>query len=76
MSTHQISVKYEIDRGIIQNLLNAAASFAVSVVRFCQELEEFWIFVDLLNTFSKKLTFCCASELEHIMGLPFVKYVI
>lgn len=73
--THEVSEKYDIDRGIIQSLLNATASFAVSVVRFCQELEEFWMFVDLLNTFSKKLTFCCASELEHIIGLPFVKYV-
>lgn len=73
--THEVSEKYQIDRGMIQSLLNAAASFAVSVVRFCQELEEFWTFVDLLDTFSKKLTFCCASELEHVMGLPFVKYV-
>ncbi|XP_076249291.1 mutagen-sensitive 301 [Calliopsis andreniformis] len=72
-AVYNISEKYQVNRGIIQNLLTAVSSFAFSVVRFCQELDEFWAFRDLLNEFSKKLSYCCPAELEALMELPLVK---
>ncbi|CAK9809984.1 Helicase POLQ-like [Anthophora quadrimaculata] len=72
-AVYSISEKYQVNRGFIQNLLNAVASFAFSVVRFAQELEEFWPLTDLLNIFSKKLSYCCPMELEALMVLPYVK---
>ncbi|XP_012280090.1 helicase POLQ-like [Orussus abietinus] len=72
-SVYVVADKYQVHRGTIQNLLNATSSFAYSVVRFCEELEEFWAFRDLLTTFSKKLSCCCSSELESLMELPSVK---
>ncbi|XP_047356162.1 helicase POLQ-like isoform X3 [Vespa velutina] len=70
---HSVAEKYQVNRGIVQNLLNTVSSFSFSVVRFCQEFDEFWAFRDLLNTFSKKLSYCCPSELEILMQLPTVK---
>ncbi|XP_060824355.1 helicase POLQ-like isoform X2 [Bombus pascuorum] len=72
-AVYDIAEKYEINRGIIQNLLTAVSSFALSVIRFCQELDEFWAFKDLLNVFSKRLSYCCPLELEALMDLPLVK---
>ncbi|XP_050575371.1 helicase POLQ-like isoform X2 [Bombus affinis] len=72
-AVYDIAEKYEINRGIIQNLLTAVSSFAFSVIRFCQELDEFWAFKDLLNVFSKRLSYCCPLELEALMELPLVK---
>ncbi|XP_076626865.1 mutagen-sensitive 301 isoform X2 [Colletes latitarsis] len=72
-AVYTIADKYQVNRGIIQNLLSAVSSFASSVVRFCQELDEFWAFRDLLNVFSKRLSYCCPSELEALMELPLVK---
>ncbi|XP_031836797.1 mutagen-sensitive 301 [Nomia melanderi] len=68
-----LAEKYQVNRGIIQNLLTAVSSFASSVVRFCQELDEFWSFRDLLSAFSKRLSYCCPLELEALMELPLVK---
>ena len=70
-----VADKYQVNRGTIQNLLNLATSFCSSVVRFCQELNEFWAFRDLLTTFGQKLTYGCISELEPLMNLPYVKIV-
>ncbi|XP_058790306.1 helicase POLQ-like isoform X2 [Phymastichus coffea] len=70
---HKVAAKYQVDRGTIQNLLSSASSFSSSIVRFCQELDEFWVFKNLLSEFGQKLTYCCAAELEPLMELPFVK---
>ncbi|OXU31363.1 hypothetical protein TSAR_014936 [Trichomalopsis sarcophagae] len=72
-SIYFVADKYQVNRGTIQNLLSLASSFSSSVVRFCDELDEFWAFKDLLSTFGQKLTYCCASELEPLMDLPYVK---
>ena len=74
-SIFSVADKYLVNRGSIQNLLSLAASFASSAVRFCQELDEFWAFTDLLTSFGQKLTHCCAAELEPLMDLPHVKIV-
>lgn len=76
LSVFSVADKYQVNRGNIQNLLSLASSFANSVVRFCQELDEFWAFKELFATFGQKLTYCCAAELEPLMELPFVKIVI
>lgn len=33
---HSVAEKYQVNRGIVQNLLNTVSSFSFSVVRFCQ----------------------------------------
>ncbi|XP_011871560.1 PREDICTED: helicase POLQ-like [Vollenhovia emeryi] len=68
-----VAEKYQVSRGVIQSLLNAVSMFASSIVRFCQELPEFWAFTEMLSTFSKKLSYCCPLELEKLMELPSVK---
>lgn len=72
-SVHMVSIKYNVNRGIVQNLMNASASFASCVERFCAELDEFWAFRDLVHSFSKRLSHCCAAELEPLIELPGVK---
>ncbi|XP_036138316.1 helicase POLQ-like isoform X2 [Monomorium pharaonis] len=72
-TVYSVAEKYQVNRGVIQGLLNAVSMFASSVVRFCQELPEFWAFTEMLNTFSKKLSYCCPAELEKLMELPSVK---
>ncbi|XP_039302244.1 helicase POLQ-like isoform X2 [Solenopsis invicta] len=72
-TVYSVAEKYQINRGIVQSLLNAVSMFAFSVVRFCQELPEFWAFTEILNMFSKKLSYCCPAELEKLIELPSVK---
>ncbi|RLU26959.1 hypothetical protein DMN91_000758 [Ooceraea biroi] len=72
-SVYTVAEKYQVNRGVIQSLLNTVSLFASSVVRFCQELPEFWTFTEMLRTFSKRLSYCCPSELETLMELPSVK---
>ncbi|XP_078051698.1 mutagen-sensitive 301 [Augochlora pura] len=72
-AVYTIAEKYEVNRGIIQNLLSGVSSFASSVVRFCQELDEFWSLKNLFEMFSKRLSYCCPLELEILMELPQVK---
>lgn len=71
----QAAEKYQVDRGLVQNLMTAAATFAANVVSFCEELEEFWAFVHLLKGMSQKLSHCCVKELIPLMELPSVKQV-
>lgn len=50
--------------------------YKINLIRsLFQELDEFWAFKDLLNVFSKKLSYCCPLELEALMDLPLVKIV-
>lgn len=65
----------QINRGIVQNLMTNAASFASNVVNFCEELEEFWAFAYLLKGMSQRLEHCCCRELLPLMELPAVKQV-
>uniref|UniRef100_A0A0C9PWZ8 HELQ_1 protein n=3 Tax=Fopius arisanus TaxID=64838 RepID=A0A0C9PWZ8_9HYME len=72
-SIYHVAEKYHVTRGITQNLLSSTAAFASSVVRFCQEIPEFWAFIDFLKSFSKKITAGPVEELEILMELPAVK---
>ncbi|CAG2061041.1 unnamed protein product [Timema podura] len=74
-SVWKVSVKYHVTRGFVQNLMSSSAAFAACVMRFCEELEEFWAFKDLLVNFSQRLSHCCTQELLPLMELPAVKRV-
>lgn len=56
--------------------MTQAATFASSVVCFCEELEEFWAFTYLLKGISQRMAHCCCKELSPLMELPAVKEVI
>ncbi|KAF5286180.1 hypothetical protein FQR65_LT12938 [Abscondita terminalis] len=72
-SVMDVSEKYQVNRGIVQNLMTNAATFATNVVMFCEQLEEFWAFVYLLRGMSQRLAHCCCKELLPLMELPSVK---
>ncbi|XP_053406623.1 helicase POLQ-like [Mercenaria mercenaria] len=72
-SVWEVAEKFQQPRGFIQSLLSSAASFASCVTHFCQELEEFWAYQDLMGNFVKKLSYCVTSELIPLMEIPGVK---
>ncbi|XP_024899570.1 helicase POLQ-like isoform X3 [Pteropus alecto] len=62
-----VSEKFNMPRGYVQNLLTAAATFSSCVLHFCEELEEFWVYRALLVELTKKLTYCVKAELIPLM---------
>ena len=50
-----------------------AAGFASCVLHFCQELEEFWAYQELLEPFARRLSSCCSPELLPLLELPGVQ---
>ncbi|XP_075221945.1 mutagen-sensitive 301 [Lycorma delicatula] len=72
-SVWEVSHLYEVTRGLVYTLLNSAVSFAASVTRFCEELEEMWCFRRLLIEITSRLSHCCKPELLPLMELPAVK---
>ncbi|XP_030420848.1 helicase POLQ-like isoform X2 [Gopherus evgoodei] len=62
-----VSEKFNMSRGYVQNLLNSAASFSSCVLHFCEELEEFWVYKALLTELTKRLTYCVKAELVPLM---------
>ncbi|XP_074030719.1 mutagen-sensitive 301 isoform X2 [Leptinotarsa decemlineata] len=73
MPVFKVSEKYQINRGIVQNLMTSSATFASNVVNFCEQLEEFWAYSHLLKGMSQRLSHCCVKELLPLMELPAVK---
>lgn len=73
---HQVATEYSVNRGIVYSLMNAASSKSYSIFKFCEMYEDFWLFKELLEKFSKRLMYCCCSaELLPLMELPAVKIV-
>ncbi|XP_076435892.1 LOW QUALITY PROTEIN: helicase POLQ-like [Babylonia areolata] len=68
-----VAERFQLTRGFVQNLLSSASSFASCVLRFCQELPEFWAYQDLLGNFAQRLTYCVTMELLPLMEVPGVK---
>ncbi|XP_070804527.1 helicase POLQ-like isoform X1 [Pituophis catenifer annectens] len=62
-----VSEKFNIPRGFVQSLLNSAASFSSSVLHFCEELDEFWVYKALLPELTKRLSYCVKAELIPLM---------
>ena len=63
----------QVSRGEVQSLMTSAASFSASVYHFCQEVEEFWAYQDLLDQFSRRLAHCTSPDLLPLLDLPGVK---
>ena len=72
-SVHAVAERFQLSRGEVQGLMSSAASFSASVFHFCQEVEEFWAYQELLEPFSKRLAHCCSPELLPLLDLPGVK---
>ncbi|XP_059142587.1 helicase POLQ-like [Physella acuta] len=72
-SVWDVAEKFSQSRGFIQNLLTQSATFASCVFHFCQELEEFWAYQDLMTNFIKKFSYCVKMELIPLMEIPGVK---
>jgi POLQ-like helicase len=70
-----VSKKFNVNRGIVHKLMYAASSQAYSIFKFCEVFEEFWIFKEIMEQFSKRLAYCCSTELLPLMELPNVKIV-
>uniref|UniRef100_A0A670ZAE0 Helicase, POLQ like n=1 Tax=Pseudonaja textilis TaxID=8673 RepID=A0A670ZAE0_PSETE len=66
-SIWDVSEKFNIPRGFVQSLLNSAASFSSSVLHFCEELDEFWVYKALLPELTKRLNYCVKAELIPLM---------
>ncbi|KAM3831978.1 helicase POLQ-like isoform 1-T1 [Vipera latastei] len=62
-----VSEKFNIPRGFVQTLLSSAASFSSSVLHFCEELDEFWVYKALLPELTKRLSYCVKAELIPLM---------
>ncbi|KAG8183223.1 hypothetical protein JTE90_005672 [Oedothorax gibbosus] len=72
-SVWHVAQKYQVHRGVIQNLLNNTSALAATLSNFCQELSEFWAYQQLLPNFVKQLSYCVTMELIPLMELPAVK---
>lgn len=72
---HYVAEMFHVNRGVVQNLAVAAASYASSVIRFCEEFPEFWPSKLLLGGMVRQLSYCCTVELLPLMDLPCVKVV-
>lgn len=55
--------------------MTITATFSSNVVNFCEQLEEFWAYSQLLKGMSQRLSHCCVRELIPLMELPAVKQV-
>lgn len=72
---HEVAEQFHVNRGIVQNLITASAAYASGVVKFSEELPDFWAFKELLTALTKRLSYCCTFELIPLMELPCVKLV-
>lgn len=71
----EAAISFGIDRGLVQNLMGMAAIEASCLLKFCEELEEFWAFRELFKNLSQRLSNICTTELVPLMQLPSVKMV-
>lgn len=72
----EIANSFKIDRGLVQNLMGMAAIEASCLLKFCEEMEEFWAYCELFKNLSQRLSNICTVELVPLMQLPCVKMVI
>lgn len=66
---------FGIDRGVVQNVMAMASIEASCLLKFCEELEEFWAFRELFKNLTTRLSNICTVELVPLMQLPSVKMV-
>ncbi|XP_059821307.1 helicase POLQ-like isoform X1 [Hypanus sabinus] len=73
MNMWAVAQKFNLPRGFMQNLLSSAAAFSSSVLRFCEELEEFWAYRALFTNLTQKLSYCVKPELIPLMEISGVQ---
>lgn len=73
--TFEVARTYKINRGVAGSIMSSASSRSYSIFKFCEVHDEFQIFRDCLEKFSKRLAYCCSDELLPLMELPNVKIV-
>lgn len=71
----EVSISYKLSRGIVQNLMGMAAIEASCLQKYCDDLDEFWMFRELFRFFTQRLSNICSVELIPLMELPCVKRV-
>lgn len=69
----KVAQQFEVSRGLVQQLMTSSATFASSIVHFCEELDEFWPFADIFKSMTTRLHHCASKELLPLMDLPNVK---
>ena len=67
------STRCRIARGTLQQILQRFSTNSLSLIRFIEELDEFWGIHSLLNTILADLCLCAAPELTPFLELPHVK---
>jgi len=70
---HLVADTFQVPRGDVQNLMSSAAGFASSVFHFCQEIDSFWAYQELLEPYSKRLAYCASPELLPLLDIPGVR---
>lgn len=73
--THTVATKYATDRGAVQSLMNQSISATGSIMRLCEQIDEFWCYTPLFESLFRKLDYCCTAELAPLLDLPCVKIV-
>jgi POLQ-like helicase len=70
----QVAAEFQLDRGFVQQIVQSAASFANCVLHFCEHLDEFWPYKNLLLEFCRRLQYnCVATELIPLLDLDNVR---
>ena len=73
-SIWNVSSEFQLDRGFVQQIIQSSASFTSGVLHFCEYLDEFWPYKNLLQDFTKRLQFNCSPiELTPLLELENVK---
>ncbi|XP_053952695.1 helicase POLQ-like isoform X2 [Anastrepha ludens] len=70
---HIVASRYQVERGMLQTLINQSIAAASAIVRLCEQLDYFWCFKALLERIGAKLDRCGTMELEPLLDLPSVK---
>jgi len=74
LSLADLSVECKIARGTLQHLFSRFATNSMSLLRFIEELNEFWGLRQLLNGFvGVELSLCANPEIVPLLELPQVK---
>ncbi|KRZ48876.1 Helicase POLQ-like [Trichinella nativa] len=68
-----VAAAFAVSRGYIQHLIQSSASFASSLLRFCEQMEDLWALKSLLNDFSRALAYCVRAELVPLMEIQRVQ---
>ena len=73
-SIWHVSNEFQLDRGFVQQIIQSSASFTSGVLHFCENLDEFWPYKNLLQDLMKRLQYNCSeNELLEIMELDSVR---